>query len=274
MMVGDALRWGGAQLKAAGIAPGDARPLLAHVLGLAPDRLMLIESDPLSDVDHSRHQALLNLRIARKPVAKIIGSRLFWGHRFEVTEDVLDPRPETECLIAEALSGPAPKRLLDLGTGTGCIGLSLLAEVPSAAAVLVDLSAAALQVAQRNATALGVADRAQLMVSDWFEQVSGSFDLIVSNPPYITAVEMGDLHPEVRDHDPHLALSPGGDGLAAYRIIAAQAGAFLRPQGVLMVEIGWRQGADVAAFFCQAGFKDVAVLQDFDGRDRVVRALN
>lgn len=270
----EALRAALAQLEAAGVpgAANDARRLLAHALQLAPDKLVFALSDPLPASASARFAAAIAARARRQPVAQITGSRMFWGRNFRVTPDVLDPRPETETLVSAALDLPFA-RVLDLGTGSGAILLSLLAERPAARGLGVDLSPAALTVAQDNAMRLGVADRARLLISDWFTAVTGQFDLIVSNPPYIAADEMPGLSPEVRDWEPHLALTPGGDGLAAYRRIAADAMAHLQPGGRLMVEIGARQGPDVARLFTASGFTSVRILPDFDGRDRVVAAI-
>ena len=258
-------------LQAAGIeeAAGDARALLAAAMDVPRDRLTLYLGDDL-DAAAARFDAMIARRMAREPVAKIIGRREFWGRSFEVTADVLDPRPETECLIAEALRGPVPARLLDLGTGSGIIAVTLLAEWPGAQGVATDIGAAALEVAGRNAVRHGVGARLGFCRSDWFSQVTGMFDLIVSNPPYIAADEMPDLSVEVRDHDPEGALTDGGDGLSAYRAIASGAGAHLHPGGRIALEIGWQQGAQVREILGAAGFAEVKVLPDLDGRDRVV----
>ncbi|HHY01774.1 MAG TPA: peptide chain release factor N(5)-glutamine methyltransferase, partial [Paracoccus sp.] len=203
----------------------------------------------------------------RQPVSQIIGRRAFWKHEFEVTRDTLDPRPETETLVAAALELPWDT-LLDLGTGTGAILLSLLAERPHARGLGVDMSQAALEVAQDNARALGIA--ADFRRSDWFSAVEGRFGLILSNPPYIALDEMAALSPEVREWEPRLALTDGGDGLGAYRTIVAGAGAHLLPQGWLAVEIGPTQGPAVAGLMAAAGFRRIALRPDLDGRDRVV----
>ena len=254
-------------------AAADARHLLAHALGVARDRLILIGPDPMPAAAQDTLDRLVARRIAREPVTRIMGQRLFWGRSFAVTPDVLDPRADTETLIATALDGAPPARLLDLGTGSGAIALTLLAEWPQAQAVATDISPAALAVAARNASALGVADRLELLPSDWFQAVTGRFELILSNPPYIAADEMPGLAPEVLLHDPAMALSPGGDGLMPYRIIAAQAAAHLMPQGRVMVEIGWKQGADVKAIFAAQGWRDLRLIRDIEGRDRVLSAL-
>jgi release factor glutamine methyltransferase len=209
-------------------------------------------------------------RVQRQPVSQITGLRDFWRYSFRVTPDVLDPRPETEALVEAALTIPFD-RVLDLGTGSGCILLSLLADRPTATGVGADLSDAALQIAQENAERLGVSDRAELIQSDWFAAITGRFDLIVSNPPYIAKAEMAGLAPEVREWEPQMALTDGADGLTHYRSIATRSGKFLRRGGVLMVETGYQQGPDVASIFTDAGFVDVAVLPDLGGADRVVR---
>ena len=260
------------RLAAAGVdgAAGDARALLAAAMDVPRDRLTLHLGDDLDAAVAARLNAMIARRLARMPVAKIIGRRAFWGRDFAVTADVLDPRPETECLIAEALRGPAPARLLDLGTGSGIIAVTLLAEWPGAWGLATDISAAALEVAGRNAGRHGVGARLGLCRSDWFARVTGGFDLIVSNPPYIAANEMPCLSAEVRDHDPEDALTDGADGLSAYRAIAAGAGAHLRPGGRVLLEIGWQQGAQVRDILSRAGFAEVASLPDLDGRDRVV----
>lgn len=271
--VSETLRFGAARLAEAGIDAGDARHLLAFALGVSRDRLVLMGGDAMPAEAAARFDEALTRRIAHEPVSKIVGTRAFWGREFRVTPDVLDPRPETETLIAEALAGPAPTRFLDLGTGSGCIALTLLAEWPQARGVACDLSAAALNVAAENARSLGVEGQVDLRLSDWFGAVDGVFDLIVSNPPYITAQEMTELSPEVLGHDPHMALTPGGDGLEPYRVIARDGAAYLAPEGRVLVEIGWKQGPDVAALFAQNGWREIRVLPDLDGRDRVVAAI-
>ena len=272
MTLAEALRAGVARLAAAGVdgAAGDARALLCFATGIAPGRLTLHLPDALAPEVAARFDAALAARAARQPVAQITGQRLFWGRPFRVTRDVLDPRPETEVLVAAALDEPFA-RVLDLGTGSGAILLSLLADRPMATGLGVDVSPAALAVAGGNAVALGLGDRVAFRLSDWFGDVPETgFDLIVSNPPYIAADEMAGLSPEVRDWEPHLALTPGGDGLAAYRRIAEGATAHLAPGGRLMVEIGPTQGPAVAGLFRAAGLGDVAIRPDLDGRDRVV----
>jgi len=265
----DARRGAVAQLRAADVPdPGqDAALLLGFVLNLSRSSLALLPAQTqLTPAQIDALAAAVSARATRRPLSHITGQRLFWGRSFVVTPDVLDPRPETEALIAAALAEPFAS-VLDLGTGSGCILLTLLAERPAAQGLGVDVSAAALGVAQRNAQALAV--QAGFAQGSWFDPVQGVFDLIVSNPPYIRADEMAQLSPEVLA-EPHVALTPGGDGLAAYRVMCAQAPAFLASGGRLLVEIGVGQGPAVMALFTAAGFADVRCLPDLDGRDRVV----
>lgn len=210
-------------------------------------------------------------RLRRVPVSRIKGCRDFWRHEFSVTPGVLDPRPETETLVACALEAPF-ERLLDLGTGSGCIAISLLADRPKARGVATDLSDAALRVAAANARRIGVSERLELVLSDWFAGVQGGFDLIVSNPPYIAAAEMAALAPEVRLHEPRGALTDEADGLGAYRAIAARAAEFLVPGGRMLLEIGPTQAAEVADLLARGGLAEVTVHPDLDGRDRVICA--
>lgn len=266
-----ALQQGAERLAAAGVPDpmGDARLLLAHALDLPRHRLSAALHDPMPPEALRRFDAALQARSARQPVSQILGRRAFWKHDFRVTPDTLDPRPETETLIAAALAEPFAS-VLDLGTGTGAILISLLAERPGVRGVATDISGAALAVARDNAAAIGVA--ADFIESDWFAAISGGFDLIVSNPPYIALDEMAGLSPEVRDWEPRGALTDEGDGLSAYRAIAAGAAAHLQANGRLMVEIGPTQGAPVALLMRQAGLVQPQVLADLDGRDRVVWA--
>jgi release factor glutamine methyltransferase len=265
------LRDGIARLNAAGIpgAPRDARLLLAHALGIGADRLGLALGDALPRDAADAFEFAIARRAAREPISHITGRRLFWGRAFHVSADVLDPRPETETLIAACLEAPF-QRVLDLGTGSGAIVLTLLAERPEARGLGVDLSEPALRIAQKNARALEIEDRVDLARSDWFDEVSGRFDLIISNPPYVSEEELAGLAPEVRLFEPRMALTPGGDGLDAYRILTANAPRFLTPSGRLVMEIGPTQGADVAGMMAKAGFEAVDIRRDLDTRDRVV----
>ncbi len=262
------------RLREAGIedAPRDARLLLAYACAIAPDRVTLHLADEITAAAQLKFSDSVAARSRRQPVSQLIGQRLFWGRPFRVTPDVLDPRPETETLIAAALTVPFGN-VLDLGTGTGCILLTLLLERPGTWGFGVELSQAAFAVAMRNRHDYGMEGSIVLRQGSWYDPVDQQFDLIVSNPPYIAAAEMPGLAPEVRDHEPHMALTDGGDGLGAYRAITAGAAAHLVSGGVLMVEIGPTQASAVVAMMVAAGLQSPQVRQDMDGRDRVVTAV-
>lgn len=250
----------------------DARLIMRWVLDVDGAGLTARSIEALPEADRAAFDAAVARRAGREPLSHITGKRSFWGREFRVTPDVLDPRPETECLVADALHRGRFENILDLGTGTGCILLTLLAEWPGATGVGCDLSEPALAVAKANQAALGLGERCDLVLSDWYENVSGRFDLIVSNPPYIAEAEMPGLSPEVLNHEPHAALTPGGDGLSAYEAIAAGAQDHLEPDGMLMVEIGPTQSHAVAAILVNAGLTVRAVIPDLDQRPRVVIA--
>jgi release factor glutamine methyltransferase len=250
-------------------AAGDARKLLAQAMRIDPARLTLHMQDGLQASEIEGFRALIARREGRVPVSHLTGSRLFWAREFLVTADVLDPRPETEALVAAALEEPFT-RVLDLGVGSGCLLVTLLAERPGATGQGLDLSPAALLVAERNAARHGVRDRAGFARSDWLERAEGRFDLIVSNPPYIALGEMAGLEPEVRDHEPRLALTDDGDGLGAFRAILAGAAAHLAPGGRLLLEHGAAQADAVAAIGRASGFAPPRHILDLDGRRRAV----
>lgn len=247
----------------------DVRRLMAHALAIPADRLTLHLHDPVSEAQAVWFLDLIEQRKAGKPVSHLVGGRQFYGRWFAVTSDVLDPRPETETLIEVALSAPFA-RVLDLGTGSGAIAITLAAECKSATVVAVDISAAALEVAQQNARALQVEGQIDFRQSDWCANVTGRFDLIVSNPPYIALDEMDGLQKDVRVYEPRIALTDEADGLSAYRRIAAEAPSLLADNGRLIVEIGPTQAAQVTGLFAGAGLEDLQVISDLDGRDRVV----
>lgn len=260
-------------LRAAGIdsAARDARALVAHALGVAANRIVLLGSDPIDLKAQERLAGYLERRLRHEPVSKITGWRQFWGRDFHISKAVLDPRPETETVIVEALKHPAAT-VLDLGTGSGILAVTLMAEWPKAQALATDISPAALAVAGKNAARYDIGDRLSFAQSNWFEGVQGEFDLIVANPPYIAMEEMAGLDRDVRDFDPHIALTPGGDGLDPYRVIAAAVGRHLSPDGRLIVEIGHQQAADVLQIFQDAGLSSLCCHPDLAGRDRVISA--
>ncbi|WP_341213628.1 peptide chain release factor N(5)-glutamine methyltransferase [uncultured Limimaricola sp.] len=250
--------------------PGrDARRLFSHTIGVEPGRLTLVLPEPVDGEKLAIFEALIERRAAREPVSHLTGSRAFYGRRFKVTRDVLDPRPETETLIEAALSEPFG-HVLDLGVGSGCILLTLLAEMPDARGIGVDVSEAACAVARENAHALGLDDRVHISVSDWMSRVEGVFDLVVSNPPYIARSEMADLAPEVRDWEPAGALTDGADGLSCYRAILDGATDVLAPGGRLVMELGAGQAEAVGTLAVARGFAPIALIPDLDGRDRVI----
>lgn len=262
-----------ARLRAAGVADParDARRLLAHAARVDAARVTLIAPEALSPEIAERYERLIALRAIRVPVSHLTGERDFYGRRFKISGEVLDPRPETETLIEAALAEPF-SRVLDLGTGSGCILVTLLAERTRATGLGVDISEAACLQASVNAVLHRVDGRADFRRSDWFSAVTGRFDLIVSNPPYIARDEMSGLAEEVRCHEPHQALSDGADGLGAYRRIADRVAAHLAPGGRLLVEIGPTQGAAVMALLAGAGLTRMRPVRDLDGRERVIVA--
>ena len=262
-----------ARLRAAGVPDParDARLLLAHAARVDAARVTLIAPEDIAPDIAERYDHLVSLRAVRVPVSQLVGARDFYGRRFEISREVLDPRPETESLVEAALSFPFD-RVLDLGLGSGCIIVTLLLERPQATGLGVDISEAACLQASANAILHEVADRLDIQRSDWFETVEGRFDLIVSNPPYLAASEMKHVQPELRDHEPRLALTDEADGLSAYRLIAAEAQGYLSAEGRVMVEMGWRQASDVKAIFAAQGWGDIAILPDLDGRDRILCA--
>jgi release factor glutamine methyltransferase len=255
----------------------DARLLVEHFSGTTRTQAI---SEPERPVDASAVATIVDAlarRLAGEPVHRILGFREFYGLRLSLSPGTLEPRPDTETLVEAALarvkSVTARKggcRILDLGTGTGAIALALLSEVAGAVATGVDVSEDALATAARNAGELGLSGRFTLLKSDWFSRVSGQYDVIVSNPPYISTNDMATLQAEVREYDPLRALDGGEDGLLAYRLIAEGAKAFLAPDGYIAVEIGATQRADVTGIFIEAGLALVEARRDLGGNDRVL----
>jgi release factor glutamine methyltransferase len=258
-----------AAFKAVGIetAALDARLLLQGASGLSHGQI-IAEADAVLD---PRSVAMFENFVARRlkfePVSRILGSREFYGRKFYVTPDVLDPRGDTECVVALALDRlKHPARFLDLGTGSGAIAVTLCAERPDFNGVASDVSEAALKVAETNAIINDVAGRLSFHHGSWFDGLAEKFDLLISNPPYIKAPAV--LMPDVMNYDPHLALFGGDDGLEAYRAIAAGAAAQLLPKGIVVVEIGAGQEADVVAIFAARNFKLVETARDLSGHVR------
>lgn len=276
--VGALLADAAARLDAAGIdgARLDARVLAAHAFGVSPARLVAHPESRPTPARRRRFRALVERRAGREPVALILGVREFWSLEFLVDDTTLVPRPESEAVIERTLATIEGRdgdvSILDLGTGSGCLLLALLRELPNARGVGVDVSAAALRVARANARRLGLADRACFRRSDWGRGVGARFDLVVANPPYIADGDFAGLAPEVARFEPRLALSGGGDGLACYRALAPGLARRLRPRGRVVLEIGSTQADAVAAILENHGLAVLAVHADLAGRPRVVEA--
>lgn len=250
----------------------DARLALRWAAGLDGAGLTAALDKPAGAEEAARFAQAVSRRAGREPLSHVTGRREFWGREFGVGPEVLDPRPETEVLVGEALHRGPFARVLDLGTGSGCLLVTLLAEWSGTTGLGTDISPAALVRAQSNADMVGVGRRAAFALADWTDGIQGSFDLIVSNPPYVAEAEIAGLEPEVREHEPRIALTPGGDGLEAYRRIAVGVRRLLAPGGRLMVEIGPAQSHAVAAILAGGGLRVMAVIPDLDQRPRVVIA--
>jgi release factor glutamine methyltransferase len=277
--LGGALAEGAARLAAAGVegARRDARLLLAEAAGLSPGTVAGWPERRLAAPALATFRSHIARRAAREPVARILGRREFWSLSFALSPATLDPRPDSETLV-EALLARVPDRrrplaLLDLGTGTGCLLLALLSELPCAWGLGVDRSSEAAGLARRNAYALDLQARAAFLVGDWAAALSpagaaGGFDLIVSNPPYLARDELAGLDPEVARYDPRAALEGGVDGLDAYRALAAELPRLLRPGGWAAVEIGAGQAGSAAAVLAAGGLASPGLLTDLAGRPR------
>jgi release factor glutamine methyltransferase len=284
MTLGEARRAVAPLLKAAGIAEAEreARLFIQLATKLTPERLLMEEARLLTAQEGRVLDEALKRRLAHEPLSRIQGERAFYGRIFKVTPAVLDPRPETETLVelvlewADATGGrQRPLSLIDVGTGSGCILITLLAEMPRAQGLGTDVSREALDVARANAVLNGVAGRARFMEASTLDGVTETFDVLVSNPPYIPSGEIAGLDPGVRDFDPRLALDGGPDGLAVYRDIAAGAGTLV-PAGLMAVEVGAGQAADVAAIFTKAVENRAgqpAMRRDLGGHTRCVALL-
>ena len=252
----------------------DARVLLISALAIDPTDLLTRPEHPIGSDGAAKLTDFARRRVAREPVSRILGTREFWGLPFALAPETLVPRPDTETVVAAALrriaNRTAPLRILDLGTGSGCIIVALLYELPHAIGVGVDRSATALATARLNAVTNAVSDRALFAASDWGSALRSQFDIIVSNPPYIASGEIPSLDPEVRHHDPALALDGGPDGLDAYRQIFADVDRLLSPGGMTVVEIGFDQENDLKTLAADYGLTVVEVARDLAGHPRAV----
>jgi release factor glutamine methyltransferase len=278
MTVGDRVARAREAIAAAGIRPGDAA-LDAEVLArtvLACDRagfvVRLRDEEPVDFA--AAYSALVDRRCRREPVAYILGEREFWGLPFEVTPDVLIPRPETELIVEEALGlfrgAHAPAVIIDAGTGSGCLAVALALEFEHARVIATDISEAALAVAMRNAARNGAGDRIDFRAGDLLGPVTETADLIVSNPPYVALGDAAGLVPEVRDHEPHVALFAGNDGLSIFGRLFPSAASRLRPGGRLIVEVGYDQDDRVARIASQSGWSLSHVRQDLQAITRTL----
>lgn len=280
MTIGDALERATARLAEAGIdsAARDAERLLGHVLGLDRASLLARLREPFPALSLAPVLRIVEERARRRPLQHLVGMQAFWRHEFRVSPAALIPRPETEILVETALLAlgevPSPV-VVDVGTGTGCIALSVAAERPDAEVHAVDLSPEALALARENADRLGLAERVRLHLGDLLapvEALRGSVDAVLSNPPYVDAGEISGLAPEVRDHEPRSALVPPGDRYSVYARLGPQAAEWLRPNGILAVEIGEGMEARVRQLLGGAGLRVERVVPDLQRIPRVVLA--
>lgn len=277
-LVGHVLQQAAATLKVSGVETPrlDARCLLGHVLNKDPATLPGCRDDVLSPGSFRRFSELLSRRLDREPVSRILGAREFWSLSFALEDSVLDPRPDSETLVEAVLSTigdrTAPLRMLDLGTGSGCLLAALLSELPQAIGVGVDIDPAALRVARGNLARNGLVHRAQFVCGNWGRALEGGFDIIVVNPPYIPSGEIGSLAPEVINHDPHGALFAGLDGLDAYRNFLPELHALLAAPGMVALEIGYGQSAAVTSLLSYSGFTSIECRKDLAGVSRCLLA--
>jgi release factor glutamine methyltransferase len=258
----------------------DARVLICEAAGIDHAALLRDPDARLGDEAASRLRAFVERRLAREPVSRILGRREFWGLTLRITPDVLDPRADTETLVAAAIETLRDRRdetlrILDLGTGSGALLCATLSEFPRAFGIGTDRSEAACRIARENLAACGLAGRGGIVCGEWGaafgeDGIGPGFDLVVSNPPYIASGSMEGLAPEVRDHDPRPALDGGADGLAAYRAIAADLGRLAAPGGVAILEIGFDAAESVTRLFRQAGWPSISLKRDLENQPRAL----
>lgn len=271
--IGGILCRAGQHLRAAAIENPrlEARLLLGAAMQVELSALLREPRAPVPLPAATRFGAMLRRRLAHEPMAYILGHQGFWTLDLEVAPDTLIPRADSEAIVEAALLGPAPARVLDLGTGTGCLLLAVLSEHPAAFGVGVDLAPGAAALAARNAVANGLAGRATFLAGSWADSLAGSFDLVLSNPPYIESAAIAGLMPEVAAHEPTRALDGGADGLAAYRLIVADLPRLLTRGGHAVLELGQGQGPAVAALAQAAGLAVLGTHADLGGVDRALR---
>lgn len=264
-------------LSASGIADSmaDARLLVCAAFGMSKLDLALRPDSPVDAAQRERLNAMAQRRLRREPVTRILGARGFWSLDLDVHPNVLDPRPDTEIVIEASLEALGPRRgeplrILDIGTGSGALMAALLTELPQATGWAIDISPDAVAAARGNLARLGLDHRAHVSLQGWADPLPHAFDLVVSNPPYIETAAIAALDPEVRNHDPHLALDGGPDGLDAYRELAARRKGWARPGGLMVVEIGASQAEAVKSLFEAAGARVMALHRDYAGLDRAL----
>jgi release factor glutamine methyltransferase len=263
-----------ARLGAAGISDArrEARLLVAAALGWEVARVLGFPELEMTTAANQRLETLLVRRSAREPVSRILGYREFWSLRFALSADTLDPRADSETLIEASLAALDDRerayRVLDFGTGTGCLLLALLAELPHAVGIGTDCSQGALETARQNAAALDLGDRARFVRGNWGDGLSGQWDVVLANPPYVASRELDGLMPEVARYEPRLALDGGADGLTAYRALAPEIARLLAPAGIAAIEVGAGQAPAVAATMAGAGLVLRAIRHDLSGVDR------
>ncbi len=264
------------RLRAAGLedAADEARRLLLAASALSPARLLTEMTQPMPAEERTQFDAFVARREQREPLSHILGVQPFWTLELKVTRDVLTPRADTETVIEAALAAfpdrSASLRILDIATGSGAIILALLSEFPNATGVATDLSEAALKVAAENAARTTLSERVRFQLCNWADGVSGAFDLVVSNPPYIATDVLETLEPEVRVFEPRLALDGGVTGFGPYPHLFAEGARLLKPGGLALFEIGYDQGAMAQQAAREAGAEEVSILKDLAGNDRVV----
>lgn len=275
--IGALLKDASERLKQADVAETprlDAILLLEQASGLTANSIRLNPDEALTPDTVAAFEALLQRRLAHEPVSKILGFREFWSLTFRTSRDVLDPRPDSETLVAGVLAAlpdrEAKLRLVDFGTGSGCLLLSLLHELPNATGLAVDLSPTALAIAKENAERLGLSGRVTFRQASWGEGLQETFDILISNPPYIESSVVPTLEPEVSRYDPLLALDGGSDGLEAYRALAPDLARLAAPGAVVALEIGLGQDVAVSRLLAEQGIQEIAVLPDLSGIGRVV----
>ncbi len=274
--LGNVLRIAVSELTDAGVdgALIDSRILASAAFNLSREEMLREPNATLKISDVAIFKEMINRRCAREPVSRILGVREFRGLKFKVIPSTLDPRPDSETIVEAVFSiasgMPDGIRILDLGTGTGCLLLSVLHALPAAHGVGTEIDPDAAECAMQNAEVLGLSDRAEIVCGSWVEGIDGPFDIIISNPPYIPSTEIQRLAPEVALYEPVGALDGGVDGLASYRTISRLLGGLLSPLGRVVFEIGVQQVDAVSAIFFAAGFVDMEKRKDLAGRDRAL----